>query len=92
MTQKGNWHSADIIAALRKKGTSLRQLSLKNNLNERTLSQALQRPYPKAEQIIAEAVGEDRKTIWPQRFNKSSRKPNVDKTNISIAISANKEV
>lgn len=65
-----DWHSADIIAALRKKNWSLQQLALFHGYKGRTsLSKALVEPYPKAEQIIAEALGIEAREIWPTRYN-----------------------
>lgn len=65
-----DWHNAKIIAELRMKAqTSLRQLSEENGLAPNTLAQALQRPYPKAERIIADAIGVSPQTIWPSRYN-----------------------
>ena len=65
-----DWHNAKIIAELRMQAQkSLRQLSEDNNLSPNTLAQALQRPYPKAERIIAAAIGVPPKTIWPSRYN-----------------------
>ncbi|VDZ90801.1 DNA-binding transcriptional regulator Nlp [Lelliottia amnigena] len=51
-----DWHSADIIAALRKKGTSLAAESRRNGLSSSTLANALTRPWPKGELIIATAL------------------------------------
>jgi Ner family transcriptional regulator len=39
--RKQDWHPADIIAALRKKGTSMAELSRHSGLNSSTLSNAL---------------------------------------------------
>jgi Ner family transcriptional regulator len=64
-----DWHPADVIAALRKLNWSMRQLSLANGLQPGTLNVALARPYPRAESIIAKALGIEPKTIWPSRYN-----------------------
>lgn len=64
-----DWHKADVIAALHKRGTSLRQLALARDLNPRTLTLALHRPYYAAEQIIARAIGVPAERIWPSRYN-----------------------
>lgn len=65
-----DWHNAKIIAELKIRAKkSLRQLSEENKLSPGTLSQALQRPYPNAERIIAAAIGIGPKTIWPSRYN-----------------------
>lgn len=70
-----NWHRADIVAALHKAGWSLRQLSLQSGLATRTLNGALDRPYPKAESIIAAAIGVAPEIIWPERFAKRNFTP-----------------
>lgn len=65
-----DWHAADVVAALRKKGWSLQQLALFHGYASRTsLAKALATPYPKAEQIIAEALGIQPREIWPTRYN-----------------------
>ena len=64
-----DWHPADVLAALRKQNWSLRQLGFANGLNGRTINTALQRPYPRAERIIADALGIHPKVIWPTRYN-----------------------
>lgn len=70
-----DWHRADIVAALHKAGWSLRQLSLQSGLATRTLNGALDRPYPKAESIIAAAIGLDPIVIWPERYAKRNFTP-----------------
>lgn len=42
-----DWHSADIIAGLRKRGTSLAALSRQAGLASSTLANALHRHWPK---------------------------------------------
>lgn len=49
----GNWHRADIVAALHKRGLTLASLSRSHGLAPRTLNNALERHYPRAERIIA---------------------------------------
>lgn len=67
-TNKSDWHRADVIAALKKKGISLAGLSRGAGLNSRTLNNALERRYPKGERIIAEAIGVQPCEIWPSRY------------------------
>lgn len=65
-----DWHPADVIAALRKKGWSLQQLALHHGYSGRSaLSSALAAPYPKAEAIIAMTLGMEPREIWPTRYN-----------------------
>ena len=67
-----DWHRADIVAALHKKGATLANLSRAHGLSSRTLNNALERSYPRAEQIIAAAIGTTPEKIWPSRYiNKS---------------------
>ena len=67
-TESRDWHRADVIAALKKKGTSVTALSRENGLAPGTLSNALRFPWPKGEQIIADAIGVEPKQIWPSRY------------------------
>jgi len=62
------WHNADIIAGLRKKGTNMAALSRANGLSSSTLANALTRPWPKGEYLIAEALGVHPAEIWPGRY------------------------
>jgi Ner family transcriptional regulator len=68
MKTKSNWHPADIIAGLRKKGTTLAALSRASGLSSSTLANALSRPWPKGERLIAEALNVKPKDIWPNRY------------------------
>ncbi|MBA0036006.1 helix-turn-helix domain-containing protein [Pantoea sp. BIGb0393] len=65
---KQDWHPADIIAALRKKGTSMAAVSRQSGLCSTTLANALVRPWPKGELLIAEAIGIPPAEIWPSRY------------------------
>lgn len=67
--QRTDWHPADIIAALRKKGTSLAAESRKAGLSSSTLANALVRPWPKGEYIIASILETDPWLIWPSRYH-----------------------
>lgn len=65
-----DWHSADVVAAVRKAGWSLQQLGFANGYTHRSaLALALRKPYPKAEAIIADALGVEPRVIWPSRYN-----------------------
>ncbi|AZQ10116.1 helix-turn-helix domain-containing protein [Shewanella khirikhana] len=73
VSQKGDqmgsdWHRADIVAGLKKRGLSVRQLSRDAGLGENTLANALRSPWPKGERIIAEALGLEPADIWPSRY------------------------
>ena len=64
-----DWHKADIKAALEKAGWTLRRLSVHHGYCEGSLKKALRVPYPKAEGIIADALGLKPKVIWPSRYD-----------------------
>ncbi|WP_159566679.1 helix-turn-helix domain-containing protein [Budvicia diplopodorum] len=68
MTIQPDVHPADIIAALRKKGTTLAALSRSAGLSSSTLANALIRPWPKGEWLIAKAIGVHPSEIWPSRY------------------------
>lgn len=84
MTVK-DWHSADIIAALHKRGTSLAKLSREAGLASSTLSNALTRPWPKGEWLIAMALDVSPSTIWPGRYlnTEAKRKPRKPLTGLT---------
>ncbi|MDA5499045.1 helix-turn-helix domain-containing protein [Yersinia aleksiciae] len=63
-----DWHPADIIAAIRKKGSSLSAVSRKSGLSSSTLGNVLTRPWPKGEYIIAEFLEIHPSEIWPTRY------------------------
>ncbi|EEP9809079.1 helix-turn-helix domain-containing protein [Salmonella enterica] len=63
-----DWHSADIIAALKKQGTSLSAVSRNSGLASSTLANALNRRWPKGERLIADALGVTPEQIWPSRY------------------------
>ncbi len=63
-----DWDPADIVAALRKEGWSLRRLSFANGYRTNAVKHALRRPYPQAERIIAGALQRDPAEIWPSRY------------------------
>ncbi|OON39200.1 DNA-binding protein [Izhakiella australiensis] len=65
---KSDWHSADIIAALHKRKTSLAALSRASGLSSSTLANAICRPWPKGEWLIANALGIHPAEIWPSRY------------------------
>lgn len=71
-----DWHSADIVAALHKKGSSLAAESRAAGLSPSTLANALTRPWPKGELLISIAIGVPAETIWPSRyFDEKTHKP-----------------
>ncbi|HBV92468.1 helix-turn-helix domain-containing protein [Pantoea sp. B550] len=66
--RKEDWHPADIIAALHKRGMTLAALSRAAGLSSSTLANALTRPWPKGEWLIADAIKVHPSEIWPSRY------------------------
>jgi len=63
-----DWHRADVISALKKRGTNMARLSRENGLDSGTLYNAFSRPWPKGERIIAKALDAKPADIWPSRY------------------------
>ncbi|MDC9607284.1 helix-turn-helix domain-containing protein [Xenorhabdus griffiniae] len=63
-----DWHPAEIICALRKRGTTLAALSRESGLSSSTLANTLSRPWPKGEFIIATCLEMAPSEIWPSRY------------------------
>lgn len=65
-----DWHWADVMSALSKAGWSLRQLALDNGYPHAShpLGYCKRKPFPKAEAIIAAAIGTTPQAIWPTRY------------------------
>ncbi|WP_418113372.1 helix-turn-helix domain-containing protein [Vibrio scophthalmi] len=68
-TEKNDMHRIDIVAALHKKGLTVKTLSVRAGLAPSTLSNALNRPWPKGERIIAQALEVEACDIWPSRYS-----------------------
>lgn len=73
-----DWHHADIIAALKKQGTSLTQVAKNAGYtNTGTLWNALARKWPKGERLIANAIGVSPTEIWPSRYPNKAPKGDI---------------
>ena len=69
----GDWHNADIVAALHKRGWTVRGLSRHHGYKSgNQLTVAIARPWPKGERLIADAIGVPPETIWATRYAKRS--------------------
>ncbi|OOR96759.1 DNA-binding protein [Canicola haemoglobinophilus] len=76
-TAEQDWHRADILAELRKKGWSLRSLANEGKVSYNTLKSVLDKPYPKMERLIANAIGVPPEIIWAGRFAERNRRPTL---------------
>ena len=68
-----DWHPADVLAALKKRGHSLAGLSVANGYHPTAAGKALKRSWPAMEAIIAGALGLAPATIWPSRYDASGQ-------------------
>jgi Ner family transcriptional regulator len=64
-----DWHPADVLAALKKRGQSLAGLSVAHGYHPTAAGKALKRPWPAMEAIIATAIGLTPVQIWPNRYD-----------------------
>lgn len=63
-------HREDIKAAVRKRGTTLKELALDAGLSESACRKALSVPSPRAEAVIARCIGKPLHLIWPERYDR----------------------
>jgi Ner family transcriptional regulator len=68
-----DWHPADVLAALKKRGHSLAGLSVANGYHPTAAGKALKQPWPAVEQIIAAALALTPQEIWPTRYDDLGR-------------------
>lgn len=59
------WHRADIIAAVRRKGSNLARLGEEIGLSRKSMSWALGKRHPRANLAIAAFIGVPPHEIWP---------------------------
>jgi len=57
-----------ILAELKRNGWSLRSLSIANGYRPKSIENALRRPWPRGENIIAAAIGVAAEELWPDRY------------------------
>ncbi|WP_192459126.1 helix-turn-helix domain-containing protein [Musicola keenii] len=79
-----DWHPADIIAGLRKRGTTLAAVSRASGLASSTLANALIRHWPKGERLIADALGKQPEDIWPSRYQDMSQNHGEGEAQLSL--------
>lgn len=68
-----DWHPADILAALKKRGLSLAGLSVANGYHPTAAGKALKQSWPAMEHLIAVALELPVETIWPSRYDGEGR-------------------
>jgi len=63
-----DWHPADVLAALKKRGKSLAGISIAHGYHPTAAGKALKRPWPALERTIAAELGVTPEEIWPSRY------------------------
>ncbi|EGR1074278.1 helix-turn-helix domain-containing protein [Vibrio cholerae] len=82
--EKQDMAREDIVAAIHKRGLSLRALSVLNGFKPTTLNNALNGPYKEAEEIIAKALDMKVEDIWPSRVERRRLKESLKQQLASI--------
>jgi Ner family transcriptional regulator len=73
VSNASDWHPADVLAGLKKRGYSLAGLSIANGYHPTAAGKALKRAWPAMEAIIAGALGMRPQDIWPTRYEPDGR-------------------
>lgn len=63
------WHRADIMAAVRKRGSNLAEIARADGLKRQSMYWAFIRPHLRANRAIAEFLGMPLNELWPQWFD-----------------------
>lgn len=66
-----DWHPADVLAALKKRGHTLAGLSVAHGYHPTAAGKALKRPWPAMEALIAREIGVSPREIWPSRYDEN---------------------
>lgn len=67
------WHREDIIAAVRKKGSTLRRLGREHGFAKFTVNNCLTKRFPNAHEVVAAYLGVSRGEIWPQWYDATGK-------------------
>jgi Ner family transcriptional regulator len=67
-----DWHPADVLAALKKRGKTLSGISRAHGYHATAAGKALKRPWPALEALIAAELGVTPQEIWPARYRRYS--------------------
>ncbi|UIY44104.1 helix-turn-helix domain-containing protein [Methylobacterium radiotolerans] len=68
MAAARNWDQPAILAEIRRRGSSISELSREAGLNRGTLYSAFYKRYPKGQALIATFLGASRHEIWPHWY------------------------
>ena len=74
-----DWHPADVVAALHKRGLTLRKVAEKYDVSPPAVIKALRERNLPSERRIAEAIGVPAQQIWPSRYNPDGSRTDLRK-------------
>jgi Ner family transcriptional regulator len=69
-----NWSRARILYELKEKGLTAAAVARQEGVTRFALYSALERPYPRLHQMIAEALGTSRHDIWPEYYGENGER------------------
>lgn len=72
MSDQG-WHPQDILAAVRKRGTTLRALGRVHGFSTNALNVALTKRFPNAHVVIARFLGVSLHELWPHWYDQQNQ-------------------
>ncbi|WP_345859280.1 helix-turn-helix domain-containing protein [Shewanella algae] len=72
MNSVRDMHQAEIIAKVRMRGSSMRQLSINAGLAPDSLRNVFYRTWPKGQEIVADFIEIEAPKIWPSRYQERS--------------------
>src|SRR5579864_8332155 len=68
--KKVDWHPADVLAALKKRGKTLSGLSRAHGYHATAAGKALKKSWPAMEALIAAELSLRPEDIWPTRYDR----------------------
>jgi Ner family transcriptional regulator len=68
--KKVDWHPADVLAALKKRGKTLSGVSRGHGYHATAAGKALKKHWPALEALIAAELSMTPEDIWPSRYER----------------------
>jgi Ner family transcriptional regulator len=72
-TIESGWHRSDVMAAVRKRGSSLAEIARQVGLKRTSIYWAFIHPHPRANRAIADFLGVPLNELWPQWFDSEGK-------------------
>ena len=82
MASSKGWHPADIVAAVRKSGSTMMEIAIAAGFHPSALSHCMRFPVPEANRAIADHLDKSLHDLWPDWFDQDGNVlPDQRKTN-----------